>query len=139
MEALLNGEVDAKDLADEHLVLSCDDIADRTLYQEVLIPAGVEPLSLTGVELTEAILEMVKAGMGVSAMARWAVKPAIDSGEVTVARITRNGLRRHWNAATRKSRSQPAYMQELVELLRRDPEVTRALEVESRAKTRRSA
>jgi LysR family transcriptional regulator for metE and metH len=118
--------VTAKHLEQEHLILYCCDISQLTLYQEVLIPAGVRPLSLTGVELTEAILELVKAGMGVSAMARWAIRPAIESGQVKVTRITPKGLRRHWQAATLKSRSTPLYMREFVDLLRREGELSLA-------------
>ena len=118
--------VTADDLANEHLILYCNDVSDLTLYQEVLIPAGVEPKSLTAVELTEAILELVKAGLGVSAMARWAIRPQIESGQVQVTRITRKGLLRHWRAATLKSRSKPAYLTEFVDLLRREGEPARA-------------
>jgi LysR family transcriptional regulator for metE and metH len=118
--------VTAQDLAGEHLILYCDDIAQLTVYQEVLIPAGLEPKSLTAVELTEAILELVKAGMGVSAMARWAIRPQIETGQVSVTRITRKGLRRYWSAATLKTRSKPAYLSEFVDILRREGEMALA-------------
>ena len=67
--------VSAKDFASEHLLVYALPKEDLTIYQKVLIPAGVSPKHVSRVELTEAIIEMVKAGLGVGVMARWAVAP----------------------------------------------------------------
>ena len=48
--------------------------------QNVLIPAGAVPARIEEVQLTEAMTELVKAGLGVAALARWAVQPLIDAG-----------------------------------------------------------
>ena len=61
-------------------------------------PAGVEPARVSQVPLTEAILELVKAGLGVSVMARWAIEPAIKTGAVRAVRIGRRGVFRGWPA-----------------------------------------
>ena len=53
---------------------------------------------MSQVPLTEAILELVKAGLGVSVMARWAIEPAIKTGAVRAVRITRRGVFRAWTA-----------------------------------------
>jgi len=37
----------------------------------VLIPAGAMPARVEAVQLTEAITELVKAGLGVAILARW--------------------------------------------------------------------
>ncbi len=52
---------------------------DSYTFTRILGPAGVEPARVSQVPLTEAILELVKAGLGVSVMARWAIEPALSS------------------------------------------------------------
>jgi LysR family transcriptional regulator for metE and metH len=108
--------VTAEDLADEHLILYCDDKRDLTLYQQVLLPAGVTPRRHTAVQLTEAILEMVKAGLGVSAMAGWAIAPYVKSKQVRAVRLTRGGVHRHWKAATLRGSQKPKYIRDFIKL-----------------------
>jgi DNA-binding transcriptional LysR family regulator len=54
------------------------------------------------VELTEAIVELVIGGFGISILSRWAVSHYLRSGMLASARITRKGLYVDWHAATRK-------------------------------------
>jgi LysR family transcriptional regulator for metE and metH len=108
--------VNAEDLADEHLILYTDDKRELTIYQHVLIPAGVSPRQLSSVQLTEAIVEMVKAGMGVSAIAGWAIAPYVKSKQVKAVRLTRNGVRRHWKAATLRGSERPGYVDDFIRL-----------------------
>ena len=65
---------------------------------------------MSQVPLTEAILELVKAGLGVSVMARWAIEPAIKTGAVRAVRISRRGVFRAWSAvyAARSRRAEVA-------------------------------
>ena len=67
--------------------------------------------------LTEAILELVKAGLGVSVMARWAIEPALKTGTVRAIRITRRGVFRPWTAVSLKDRVEPKWQREFVTLL----------------------
>ena len=53
--------------------------------QNVLLPAGAVPARVEEVQLTEAITELVKAGLGVAILARWAVQPLIDAGSIVGA------------------------------------------------------
>ncbi len=111
--------VTAEDLANEHLILYTDEKRVLTIYQQVLIPAGVSPRQLTAVQLTEAILEMVKAGLGVSAMAGWAVSPYVRSKQVRAVRLTRGGVRRHWKAAALRGPQRPHYIDDFIRLASR--------------------
>src|SRR5919204_495800 len=61
---------------------------ESTLFEKILRPAGVTPARLSTVPLTEAIIEMVKAGLGISALARWAVKDQIANGRIVARPIT---------------------------------------------------
>ncbi len=110
--------ISPKDFADQ-TVFSYSPPAESTLYNKVLLPAGVKPARFSEVQLTEAIIEMVKAGLGVSALARWAVARQIESGQLVARPLTRKGFHRQWSAALLKNDFTPAYVTEFIELLSR--------------------
>jgi len=109
------------DFADQHLFLYSIAPRESTVLEEILRPAGVRPRKVSHVDLTEAILEMVRAGLGIAVFARWAVAPLAAAGEVKALRLTRWGYRRTWRAAVRRNGSRPAYVEAFVELLQRNP------------------
>ena len=111
--------VDPDDFAEEHLIIYKAERGNSYIFTKVLNPAGVEPARVSQVPLTEAILELVKAGLGVSVMARWAIEPAIKTGAVRAVKITRRGVYRAWSAATLKDRVEPKWQREFVSLLSR--------------------
>jgi DNA-binding transcriptional LysR family regulator len=69
------------------------------------------------VQLTEAIIELVKSGLGISVLARWAVKPYLKSGELAALSLTRKGFYRNWRAVLRKDEPAPNYIMEFIRLL----------------------
>ena len=110
--------VTAKDFATEHLIHYAATKSELTIFKDVLRPAGVHPQRVTPVLLTEAILEMVRSGIGVSVIAHWAAAQYVERGDVRIVRITKSGLRRQWCLAVRaKSAGTPA-IQHFVEALR---------------------
>ena len=113
--------VSAKDFASEHLLVYALPKEDLAIYQKVLMPAGVSPKHLSCVELTEAIIEMVKAGLGIGVMARWAVAPQIESGSLVGLPLTARGFQRRWNAAMIRHKAAPPYVMSFVELLASNP------------------
>jgi LysR family transcriptional regulator for metE and metH len=90
---------------------------ESTVLQKVLLPAGVSPARVDEVMLTEAILELVKAGLGVSFLARWAVQPMVDAGSIVARPLTARGLHRVWSAAMPKDLASVDYVAAFVELL----------------------
>jgi LysR family transcriptional regulator, regulator for metE and metH len=110
--------IEPADLAAEHLIVYKTERRDSYVFTRILDPAGVEPARVSKVPLTEAILEMVKAGMGVAVMARWVIAPALESGAVRALRITRRGVIRRWAAATLRDRPEPRWRADFVALLR---------------------
>ena len=92
--------VTPRQIATERLFLYSRSIDDALIVQTVLRPARLEPEDVTLIRLTEAILEMVKAGLGVSVLPTWSIEPALESGAVKAVRITRGGVFRRWDAAT---------------------------------------
>jgi LysR family transcriptional regulator for metE and metH len=67
------------------------------------------------VPLTEAIVELVKAGRGVSILARWAIRPALESGDLVARPFAGKGIVRKWNAIHRRGSGTP--IPALVDLL----------------------
>ena len=92
--------ITAEQLSRERLFLYSRSIDDALIVQTLLRPARLEPQDVTLIRLTEALLEMVKAGLGVSVLPTWSIEPAIESGLVKAVRITRAGVFRRWDAAT---------------------------------------
>lgn len=107
----------ARDFAAEHLLIYALPKEDLSVFQKVLAPAGVSPKHVSRVELTEAIIEMVKAGLGIGVMARWAVSSQLDRGVLRAVRLTARGFHRQWSAAIIRQKSKPPYLLRFIELL----------------------
>jgi LysR family transcriptional regulator for metE and metH len=106
-----------EDFASERLLLYSGSTEDSFTVQQILRPAGVEPVGISFVMLTEAILAMVKAGLGISVMQTWAVEPAIRAGDVRAIPITPAGIRRRWSAATLRAAPPTAHLDVFIDLL----------------------
>ena len=106
-----------EDFASERLLLYSSSPDDSFTFQTILRPAGVVPQRVTFVMLTEAILEMVKARLGISVMQTWAIEPALRAGDVCAIPITAAGIRRQWSAATLKAAGTVAHVDGFIELL----------------------
>jgi LysR family transcriptional regulator for metE and metH len=113
--------VAAADLAAEHLILYSIPREANLVFREVLIPAGVSPARVTHIQLTEAIVEMVKAGLGLSVLARWSVAPQVERKEIVARPLTCNGCFREWSAARRATPPAPSYLLAFVDVLARHP------------------
>jgi LysR family transcriptional regulator for metE and metH len=106
-------------LAREHLLLYTSASRHSIVLDDILAPAGVRPKHITRIQLTEAIIELVAAGLGIAVLANWAVAPAVRSQTVRALRLGRRGFSRTWYAATRSTDITPTYQFDLIELLRR--------------------
>ena len=110
--------VEPASLASEHLIVYKIDRRESFVFTHILNPAAVDPAKVSFVPLTEAILEMVKAGLGISVMARWALEPALEAGSVRALRFTRKGFVREWSVATLRDRTEPQWQADFIALLR---------------------
>lgn len=124
--------VAAQDFTHEHLIIYSAPEGNRA-FQQVLVPAGVTPRKVSNVQLTEAIVEMVKAGVGVGILARWAVSPQVAAGTIRALPLTAKGLHRRWCAATLKSSSAVPYLNDFVRLLADNPVLNMSGEKRSRS------
>lgn len=76
-----------------------------------------KPTKVYKVTLTEAMIEMVKAGLGVAVLPNWVIKPYVDSGQLVAIPLTRQRMLRTWYAATLKNKQLPAYTHQFIEHL----------------------
>ena len=105
----------AGDLANENVILHWP--AEESFFASQLRAAGVQPRKYSHITLTEAIVEMVRAGLGVSAVPRWTVARTTGIARLS---FTKKGLWRRWSAATLKARETPEPIATLIELIRKD-------------------
>jgi LysR family transcriptional regulator, regulator for metE and metH len=94
---------------------------ESTLLMKFLTPAGITPRKTIEVMLTDVIIEMVRGGLGVAAMARWAVAPQLDSEVLVGLPFTEQGFRRTWSAAQLRDKRSPVYVEEFIRLLTEHP------------------
>lgn len=104
-------------LVTEQLYLYSRSIEDSFTVKKVLRPAGISLRRVTYLQLTEGILEMVKAGMGVSVLPRWSIANAVAAGDVAAVRITGAGVFRKWYAATLSGIPVTPFLQDFIRLL----------------------
>jgi LysR family transcriptional regulator for metE and metH len=108
--------VQPRDLAGES-VFCYPPKEESTLILKVLRPAGIQPARVTEIPLTESIVDMVSAGLGVALLARWAVKNYLVGGRIVTRPLNKSGFRRRWHAATLRSRPVTPYLTEFLNLL----------------------
>ena len=117
------------DLAAEHLLLYSSVPEESFAVRRILRPNGLVPARVSFIMLTEAIVELARAGTGVGILPRWSAHRAIGGGAVAALSVTRRGMRRQWSAATLAARPDPSYLTEFVDLV-----AERALPIRSRAR-----
>lgn len=107
-----------EDFSDRHLILHSDP-EGSVIFQKMLTPAGVQPRQVSQLRLTEAVVEAVKAGLGITVLAGWVVSPKLESGQLRAVRLGRQGIFRTWSAAVLRSRRRDLPLNHLTDLLRR--------------------
>jgi LysR family transcriptional regulator for metE and metH len=107
-----------KDLANQHLVVFDSHLKESNLFKKVLTPAGITPKQIVKLPMTEAILEMVKSGLGITVMVKWAAVPQIRSSQIIALPLTEKGVKRIWYSAVVKDRYRPDYVQGFIDQIR---------------------
>jgi len=115
--------VTAEDFSNENLIVHSKPLSTVTVYQKVLKPASVKPGILTVLPLTEATVEMVKAGMGITVMAKWALQPYLNNKLIKTVRVTPNGLFRQHFAAILNDEDRPEYYNYFVKFMKEEIKV----------------
>jgi LysR family transcriptional regulator for metE and metH len=95
--------IEASDLESEVYLTYSKTAQPGFEYERFIRPSGVVPHLVTVVEVTDAILELITAGFGVSILSKWAIQSAIKNGSVSVVRLGERPLDLDWSALVRNS------------------------------------
>ncbi|MDP6968193.1 MAG: LysR family transcriptional regulator [Gammaproteobacteria bacterium] len=91
----------------------------ETGFEQELLwrPTGYRPRNYLRAGNTEAVIEMVKVGFGLSILSRWAVAPYVQDKQLAMIPITSAGLPMNWSAVVRKSHQQVELLTSISEQL----------------------
>ncbi len=109
--------VTLEEIAREPLYLFSRAIENSYIVRRVLRPAGLTPSNAVHLQLSEGILEMVKAEMGATVLPKWSIAPAVAAGGIKAIRITKAGVFRKWYAVSLSDVTPTPVMEEFVRLL----------------------
>ena len=92
------------DFTNEHYIIyktEGGELSSDYFARNMLMPRGIHVGKVTKMQLTEARVELVKAGMGLTVMSRWLVKPFMrDSKAIKLLPLGKQGFYRPWYVAT---------------------------------------
>ena len=83
-------------------------------FARLFRPSNAYPAWVETIELPEAIVEMVSAGLGTSVLARWAVEDAIIHGRVAESRVGEGGINVDWHVFNRPDDDEARTMAQLL-------------------------
>ena len=90
-----------EDFEGEHMIIYKQTTGSDFFISNVLEPAGITPSRITRMQLTEARVELVKAGLGITVLSRWLVRPFVGGkGSLKQIPIGKKGFYRSWFLAT---------------------------------------
>lgn len=109
--------IKAEDLA-ENVYLTYSHTAQPGFeYERFIRPSGVIPHQVNVVEMTDAIIELIAAGFGVSILSKWAMQSAVANHRVATVQVGETGLDLSWSALTREADTKTAPIHTLSVLL----------------------
>lgn len=94
--------VDGKDLSDQTLIQHNVSALERERVKRILFGERGGPKHVLRLPVTEAVLDLVQAGMGVSILPGFTIAGRIQRGEIEMVRLTRRGFARAWTGIFRK-------------------------------------
>ena len=108
--------IDAEDFADQNIITYPVPKERLDLFNLLLLPAGIEPLSIRQIELTTVILLLVSANKGVSVLPDWVLQSSRETDHLTQKRLTKKGTSRKLYAAVRRRDSEKLYIKTFLSL-----------------------
>lgn len=94
--------LEADDFVNERYITYTLQPAPGFEWQRLFRSARVRPRRMSVVGVPEAIIDLVRAGFGVSILSRWAVQPEIADGTLAARPLGPNGLDLNWWAVVRR-------------------------------------
>jgi LysR family transcriptional regulator for metE and metH len=94
--------------------LAYTNLDENTIYKKLLMPHQIKFANFSQIQLTEAIIEMVKADLGIATLAKWAAARKYLNGEIIAKPLTKKGFYLQWYAVYLKNDSLPIYFREFI-------------------------
>jgi LysR family transcriptional regulator, regulator for metE and metH len=110
--------ISAGELGGETLFAHAAPRSDVERLRELIAAEQAPMPHVAPVPLTDALVELVKAGLGVAIVSRWAVAPWLARGEIVARRLTRAGLAEKWSAVYRHDAEERLPLARFTALLR---------------------
>jgi LysR family transcriptional regulator for metE and metH len=107
-----------EDLRGESLLIHTTPDGRHVVVDGLLASHGVRPQEVIRLQLTEAILEMAAAGMGVAAAARWMVSSAASARGLSLISFGPQPVLRQWRCAVLRGNPRHSEFGELAAALR---------------------
>lgn len=95
--------IQAEDLQQENYLTYSRTAQPGFEYERFIRPSGMAPRYVQVVEMTDAIVELIATGFGVSILSRWALATALDACRVCASQVGEQGLDLHWSILMRES------------------------------------
>ena len=108
--------IEAADFADQNVITYPVPKERLDLFSQILLPAGIEPLSVRQVELTSVILLLVGANKGVSVLPHWVLDSSRETENLIQKKLTKDGVKRKLYAAVRRRDSDKLYIETFLSL-----------------------
>ena len=108
--------IEATDFTDQNVITYPVPKERLDLFSQILLPAGIEPLSVRQVELTSVILLLVGANKGVSVLPHWVLDSSRETENLIQKKLTKDGVKRKLYAAVRRRDSDKLYIETFLSL-----------------------
>ena len=110
--------IEPRELAEQPLLVYERRSSTFQIVQRMLLEAGVFPRIVMEMDHLGAVSSMVRAGLGLAVVPRWAVAADISAGRLDGLSIGKNGLYRSWGLGLRVEDHQPQTLRAFVRLCR---------------------
>ena len=108
--------INAGDFTDQTVITYPGPVERLDLFNQLLIPQGIEPKAIRQIELTSVILLLVGANKGVSVLPDWVLQSARDTELLAQKKLTQSGITRKLYAAVRTRDSEKLYIETFLSL-----------------------
>jgi len=90
------------DLQGQPLLTSRAPTRDMTWFHKPMASRGGPRLGYQVLPLTEAVIDFVRAGMGIGVLSEWVAQPHLKHGDVVARRLASGRIRRPWRLVWRR-------------------------------------
>jgi len=109
--------IEASDLADQVYLTYSRTSQPGFEYERFIRPSNILPQRINYIEMTDAIVELIASGFGVSILSKWAMSSALRSKRVDVVPLGPDGLALEWSALVRESEPDSSAARNVADLL----------------------